>query len=122
MITPGAIGHVEWRCTDLARAKRFYGGLFGWEFRPWGKEYLLFRGPGYAGGGFARVKNRRAVRAGGSPTAYVEVKDIEATLRKARRLGGSTERAKTEIPGMGWFAHLRDPDGNRIGLYEERPR
>jgi hypothetical protein len=121
MTTHGAFGHVEWNSTDLGRTKRFYGTLFGWKFRPFGREYLLFQCPGYAGGGFQKVRGRRAVGAGASPTVYVETRNIVALLKKARRLGGRTVQPKTEIPGHGWCAVLRDPDGNRVGLYEEDP-
>ena len=122
MITPGAVGHVEWCCTDFGRTKRFYGGLFGWKFRPYGKEYLLFHAPGYAGGGFQKVEGRRAVGAGASPTVYVEAKRIAPLLKRARRLGGRVLQPRTEIPGHGWCALVRDPDGNRVGLFEEKAR
>jgi hypothetical protein len=122
MTTHGAIGHVDYRCTNLERTGRFYGALFGWKFRPFGKDHLLFHGPGYCGGGFQRVKSRRAVGAGASPTVYIETKSIDRLLKKARRLRGRVAEPKTEIPGHGWCAVFLDPDGNRVGLYEEKQR
>jgi predicted enzyme related to lactoylglutathione lyase len=33
-----AICHVEWASTNLRRTQKFYGGLFGWMFKPWGEK------------------------------------------------------------------------------------
>ena len=52
-------------------------------------------------------------------TFYVSTTDIEASLAKAKELGGKVLMPRTEIqPGtvLGLFA---DPDGNAIGLVEE---
>ena len=52
-------------------------------------------------------------------TFYVSATDIEASLAKAKELGGKVLMPRTEIqPGtvLGLFA---DPDGNAIGLVEE---
>ena len=38
-------------------------------------------------------------------------------VSKAETLGGTTIVPKTEVPGMGWFAIMTDPTGNRIGLW-----
>ena len=42
--------------------------------------------------------------------------DLEAALRKAGELGGSTVVPPTEIPNMVTFAIFTDPQGHRIGL------
>ena len=49
---------------------------------------------------------------------FVTVQDIPATLEKAKMLGAEVVREKKEIPdGMGFFARIKTPDGNIIGLY-----
>lgn len=121
MAEHGRIGHVEWESTDLARTKAFYGALFGWEFRDFGEGYAVFRAAGHAGGGFQKVEGRAAGGAGTSPTVYVEVREIAGTVERALSLGGTLETPRTAIPGAGSFAHLRDPDGNRVALYEDPP-
>jgi uncharacterized protein len=114
------ICHVEWESTDLDRSRGFYGGLFGWTFETWGDatEYMLFSAPGGIGGGFMK---KDAVSPSVTPTVYVLVESIEAYLPRAASLGGRTSVPKTEIPGMGWFALVNDPDGNTVGLFEARP-
>jgi predicted enzyme related to lactoylglutathione lyase len=43
--------------------------------------------------------------------------DIEADLKKAKSLGGTILREKSEIPGIGWWGVFKDPTGNKIALY-----
>ena len=48
--------------------------------------------------------------------------EIEDYLRRTKELGGVVAAGKTEIPTLGWYALLKDLDGNTIGLYQERTR
>jgi len=117
-----SIVHIEWNSRDLKKAKAFYGGLFGWKFKTWGEgeNYVLFSAPEGPGGGLQKVKSKKEVGAGKSPLVYVEVDEIKPYLEKAKRLGGGVATPKTEIPNVGWFALLKDPDGNIVGLFQER--
>lgn len=108
--------HAEWAVTDLARAKAFLGGLFDWKFEAYGDEYLMFSTPSEEFGG-GLMKSEK-VLAGASPTVYVHVKDVQSYLDKVVTLGGKVCVPKTEIPGMGWFGILTDPDGNAFGVYQ----
>jgi len=116
-MSANAICHVEWSCTDLERAKAFLWGLFGWEFQEFTEDYMVFSAPGGPGGGICKVAD---VKAGASPTVYVEVEAIEPMLEEAAELGGAVAAPKAEIPGVGWFAHITDPDGNIIGLFQTK--
>lgn len=109
------ICHIEWSSTDLEKTKTFLSGLFDWKFEAWGEEYLLFMPPDGVGGGIAKVDT---VQPGESPAVYIEVDEIEPYLEKAKQLGGGIAVPKTEIPTMGWFAHITDPDKNIVGLFQ----
>jgi hypothetical protein len=61
----------------------------------------------------------KEVKPGESPVVYIEVEEITPYLDKAKKLGGEVAVTKTEIPTLGWFAHLSDPDGNIVGLFQE---
>ena len=116
-MTIHAICHVEWAVKDLEREKAFLGELFGWTFRDMGPDYALFRTPDGPGGGIDRVDEPTPAIA--SPQVYVEVADIDATIGKARELGGSVIREKTAIEGgFGHYARITDPEGNPIGLHQ----
>ena len=112
-----AICHVEWAVTDLERTKTFLAGLFDWKFQPWGDAYLMFSPPEGMGGGLMKVDE---VKPGESPTIYIQVEEIEPYLEKVTGLGGAVAAPKTEIPKLGWYAHITDPDGNIWGLYQAR--
>lgn len=110
-----AICHIEWASTDLDRSKAFLAGLFGWEIKPWGEGYLTCKPPEGVGAGIMKVDR---VEPGQTPLVYVEVEEIEPYLDKAKQLGGGVAVGKTEIPKLGWFAHLTDPDGGIVGLFQ----
>jgi len=113
------INHVQWSVTDMERAKAFYGGLFGWSFETWGDNYTTFKPPEGLEGGLMKVDQ---VKPGQSPYIYIEVEELEPYLERARELGGGVDVPKTEIPQIGWFAHLTDPDGNIVGLFQGLPK
>lgn len=117
------ICYVEWQATDLNRAKAFYSGLFNnWKFESWGDGYLLFQVPDGIGGGIAKCPAGK-VSSGQSPIVYIEVDQIEPYLQRAPQLGGKVAAPKTQIdPKIGWFAHLTDPDGNTVGLFQSSQR
>jgi hypothetical protein len=53
----------------------------------------------------------------GEPLLYVASEDIDADLRKAESLGGTTVVPKTEIPQVGWFGVFKDPTGGSPAWY-----
>lgn len=113
-----SICHVEWGTTDLNRTQEFYTALFQWEFMPFEGDanYIMYSPPGGGvGGGFVLMET---VTPSQYPAIYIYVNSVEETLTKALSLGGTLINAKTEIPGMGWFAFFGDLDGNPIGLFE----
>ncbi len=112
-----SICHVEWACTDLERTKAFLWGLFGWEFQSFSQDYMLFATPSGPGGGIWQVPQ---VKVGTSPVVYVAVQSIGPCLEQAVELGGGVAMSRSEIPDVGWYAHITDPDGNVIGLFEAK--
>jgi uncharacterized protein len=112
----GEINHIEFPADDPERAMRFYTAVAGWEFSAMDgmPDYWVFRsGEGYGGG-----VGKRGVTTGQVVRDYIEVASIEDALAAAERTGGSVKEAKSEIPGMGWFAVLNDPEGNEVGLFQ----
>jgi len=117
----GEYNHIEIPFDDEERAKRFYNGVFGWEFREAeGFEgYPLYTaGPGELGGGLGK----RGEMAGQTTRNYIAVDDIDAAVSKVKELGGTIIEDKTEIPGMGWYAAGTDSEGNPLALYKSLGR
>lgn len=107
--------HFEIAGVDGARTREFYGGLFDWQFQeiPEMSYTMVAQQEGGIGGGIMQAPH-------GHPFAafYVQVDDLAETLAKAESLGGKTAVPPTDIPNIGAFAFLADPDGNLIGLFK----
>lgn len=116
------IGWFEIHVKDFDKAREFYGGLFNWEFKlsqgSKSQYWNIFTGDNSIGGGF--MKKDKPEHEGQAVLIYVEVENIEETLKKAGELGGGTLTPKTLInENAGYFALLNDNDGNTIGLWSK---
>lgn len=109
------ISHVEIPSTDLDRSIEFYKKVFGWEFKPFGNGYFLFNNRKGITVGLRKANN---IAAGEKTIFHISVENIDDTLKNINQSGGKTERNKTTIPVMGWYALINDPDGNTIGLFQ----
>ena len=49
---------------------------------------------------------------------YVQVADINASLKQAEQLGGKTVIPRTVVPNQVIFALFTDPEGHYVGLME----
>jgi uncharacterized protein len=112
------ITHFEIGGRDVARARKFYSELLGWEFQEiMGVAMVVPSGKGIGG-----HLNALGHEPANYVTIYAQVDNIEAYLDRATRLGGRTIVPKTEVPQNGWFAWFADPDGNVIGLWQCMPQ
>jgi hypothetical protein len=113
--------HFEVTGKDAKKLQSFYSKLFDWQINTDNPmNYGLVNaagngtevGKGSIGGGVA------AAQEGAPPsvTFYVQVPDLEATLKKVASMGGKTLVPPTEIPNMVTFAMFQDPEGNAVGL------
>jgi predicted enzyme related to lactoylglutathione lyase len=116
---------IEIRTGDIEKTADFYENLFGWEVMrketTEGLDYWIFDT-----GDKPRIENIRRgaywLRPAGEDhgiVVYIVVDDIEAVLRKVISLGGEVLVPKT-LQGPAFRAYFTDPDGNCIGLWEER--
>lgn len=103
---------------DLQRSAFFYGELFGWRFgrvENMDPGYLIIDAGESINGGLRAVSD---VGPGDGPLVYVAVEGLLEAMEKATELGGSIETEPTLISEQaGAYAVLRDPDGNRIGVW-----
>jgi predicted enzyme related to lactoylglutathione lyase len=124
-LSPGDWCHIETLTADTMRARRFYGEVFGWQFEEIpGTDYLNVKTSedGIEGGigGLAQA-TETAPPATRGLFAYLLAPDMDATLAAIEKAGGEVVIPKTDVMGMGEFAHFRDPDGNLIGLWRDAP-
>jgi len=123
--THGAISWTELRTSDVAAAKKFYGELLGWQMKDMnmgpGMSYTTYGVDGQDMGGIATYPPGVTDM---TPhfISYVTVKDIEATTNKAKALGAQILKTPTDIPTVGRFAVIKDPQGAALALIQYAPR
>ncbi|HEY9722362.1 MAG TPA: VOC family protein [Oscillatoriaceae cyanobacterium] len=113
-IKAGDFCHFEYPVKDRARAKKFYGEVFGWSFVDVPEmNYTLFRTPGGQGGGFFEPSE-------GMPEAvinFLAVESIEKTAAQVVAHGGKVLGEKIEVPGHGHMLHVMDSEGSVFALW-----
>jgi hypothetical protein len=111
----GKLVHFELPAQDAARARSFWSGLFGWKFKDSGMpdvDYQMVQTGSDQGG--AVYPSDGSIR---GPIVYFDTDDIDASIAKARELGGHAED-KQPIPHVGWFARARDTEGNEFSFFQ----
>jgi predicted enzyme related to lactoylglutathione lyase len=106
----GEPSHLELGVSDAARAKTFYGELFGWSFTPTVGENAWIETPGVRGGLHDRDDASSIV-------VYFRVSDIEGAVARVRELGGQADDPGPLETG-GRFASCRDDQGVAFGLHQ----
>jgi predicted enzyme related to lactoylglutathione lyase len=110
--------HFEIPADDPERAVVFYRDVLGWESSQFGDvPYWLVRA-GEEGelGADGAISGRDEIHR--TPVVVASVADIAAALDRVRTHGGLILQEQLPIPGMGWSAYFRDPEGNTIGLFQ----
>jgi predicted enzyme related to lactoylglutathione lyase len=122
-LSPGDWCHIDVVAGDRARAQKFYGKVFGWRFEDIpGADYINVRtsenGIESGIGGLAQATGAAAPAPNGV-VPYILAPDMDATIAAVEAAGGEIVIPRTDVMGMGEFAHFRDPDGNLIGLWRD---
>lgn len=107
------IDYIEFAVTDIARAKAFYGEVFGWRFVDYGPSYCEFT-DGRMKGGF---ETSGPVTPGG-PLVVLYGDDLEALQARIEAAGGTISKAVFAFPGGRRF-HFTDPEGYELAVWTE---
>ena len=116
---------IETRAPEVFQ--RFHGAMWGWVFEPafadseLGADYWIIKAGEKSIGGLQRSASDAHPHAG--TRLYVEVEDLEKTLRDVRDRGGQVERSRTALGGDDrWFATALDPTGVSFGMWTSHPQ
>lgn len=110
--------HFELSTPDAAKAREFYGTLFGWKFQVYPEMNYTTVDPEGDGKGIMGGIGQ-AEEAAKMVTVYVEVPDPQAALDRAVALGAKVTQEVMSIPGMVTLAMFEDPQGLQVGLVGE---
>lgn len=116
----GAFSWSELMTTDVEGAKKFYSKLFGWQTEDMPMENMSYTIVKVGEEGLGGIMSILPQAKGSPPNwgVYVTVDDIDATAKKAQELGGKILVPPTDIPNVGRFSVLQDPQGAVISAIE----
>src|SRR5438132_4091117 len=104
------VSFIEIGAGDAAKARAFFGQVFGWDF------HVMGAGPE----GWFQTPSMKAGVHGNDPEpgifTFFSVANMEEAIAKVRELGGEASEPSNE-PGFGRFSMCRDPQGIRFGLH-----
>jgi hypothetical protein len=110
------INYVELPAKDLAGTKAFFESVFGWSFVDYGPEYTAFENQGLDGGFFQ--SDLASSTENGAALIVFYSNQLEATLAKVEKAGGSILRPIYSFPGGRRF-HFTEPSGNEFAVWGE---
>jgi predicted enzyme related to lactoylglutathione lyase len=112
--------------TDVAGALRFYTSALGWTTQTWEggdpqTPYTMIVAGGTPIGGVMTLPEESA-KAGAPPhwLAYTRVDDVDASTAHAVRLGATVLAQAFEVPEVGRFAVLADPQGAAFSVFQSK--
>jgi predicted enzyme related to lactoylglutathione lyase len=113
------MGKFVWQdlvTTDVPKAIDYYGRLFGWTTEEWDMgpagKYQMIRAGNTDIGGF--VNPGAGQKAPSHWLGYVVVDDVDKAAERTASAGGAVVVQPTDIPNVGRFAVVRDPQGAHV--------
>lgn len=119
----GTFSWIELGTTDPDAAKRFYGGLFGWEFEdmPAGPDmvYSMAKIHGQQVGGLYKMG---AEMKGVPPhwASYIAVDNVDETTNKAKANGAKVHKEPFDVMDVGRMSVVEDPSGGMFMLWQAK--
>jgi uncharacterized protein len=118
---PGTFSWTDLATSDPDDAKRFYTGLFGWEFEDQpisgnGGVYTMLRKDGKDVAALFEARE-------GMPTfwgSYVTVESADSAAARATELGGTLVMEPFDVMDVGRMAVVHDPTGAILSVWEPR--
>jgi uncharacterized protein len=118
--------HFEIHADNPERAVAFYQSVFGWTITRWDgpvEYWMIVTGPDNQPG----INGGLLRRPGPAPTegqcvnsyvCTVDVPSVDEWIGRITAAGGVIALPKMPVPGVGWLAYARDPEGNIFGLMQ----
>jgi predicted enzyme related to lactoylglutathione lyase len=106
--------------TDPKSAGAFFSRIIGWKPKPWGNDnsYTLFMSGSHQRAGLMTIPEE-ARKEGAPPSwlTYIGTPNVDETARLATSLGATIKMPPADIPTVGRYAVMADPQGAVFGLY-----
>jgi predicted enzyme related to lactoylglutathione lyase len=107
--------------SDVVDAQSFYSNVVGWKIADAGmgdRTYKILSAGEASVGGLMPIPDE-ARENGASPVwfGYIGVSDVDGFSARVEKAGGSIHREPADIPGVGRFAVVSDPQGAAFILF-----
>ena len=123
MLKPNVPAWFEIPAVDLDRAQRFYQDLLGVTLirtQINGVDQAIFPHGGKPNASGAVVRRDGVYEPSDrfGSLVYLHLDDVRPALARAAQIGGDVLLSPQELPeNIGVYAHIRDSEGNRVGLF-----
>ncbi|HWG28155.1 VOC family protein [Actinospica sp.] len=116
---PGAFGWIDGSTRDVPGAVKFYKDTFGWQVWP-SDDYPMVGLGGNMFGGLMNMGEMFPPEMPAHWNPYFVAADVDATVAKARELGGEVVHAAEDVQMENGprIAVLRDPQGGVFGVFK----
>ena len=118
---PGKFIWADLFTADVAASTKFYGELFGWEWRTFGSGPSAYHLASVAGEPVAGAVARPQVKgetAGAHWIGYISVPDIANAVQQVSAAGGRVLLAPRPVPDRGQLAVVADNEGTLFGVLQ----
>ena len=121
----GSFCWIELATSDQAAAKSFYQSLFGWSpsdmpMGP-GEFYTIFRLESQdAAAAYTLRPEQQAQQVPPNWTPYIAVENTDASVARARELGGTVIAGPIDVYDQGRMALLQDPTGAVFAVWQAK--
>lgn len=114
----GRVVHFEIPAADPKKSLDFYSKVFDWKYQEYpGFDYWMANTGDDKQMGINGALMKR--RDPGQPmTIVIGVENIDESAALVEKMGGQIVVPKMAIPGMGYSAYFKDPDGVIVGLWQ----
>jgi predicted enzyme related to lactoylglutathione lyase len=117
---PGKLVWADLFTSDPAMARRFYAGVFGWEWR-WvserpGRGYGMFYADGIPVAGVAQHAPKDPATKYARWVHFISVEDVATSVAATIERGGRTLLARRDVAQRGTLAVLADPEDAPFGV------
>jgi predicted enzyme related to lactoylglutathione lyase len=120
MTNTGRYVWYELLTSDPKGAIDFYTDVVGWKTQSWenNPDYTMWvASQGPLGGVMTLPEQAKQMGAPPYWQANVEVPDVDAAIAQVKELGGTVHHSE-EVPGVGRFAIVSDPQGAVVSLFK----
>jgi uncharacterized protein len=116
-------GNFVWHehlTKDPKAAIAFYTEVVGWRTQPFeGTDYVMWVGSQGPLGGVMKLPDE-AAKMGAPPhwMGNIQVDNVDKSAALAKKLGGKVHKEPSDIPTVGRFAVIADPQGASVALFQ----